>query len=242
MKRMLIALLALLLAAGAALAADNGLYAADIAVGDDAFGFTNAIAVVSDAGVTLRVTATTGGGETLYADGVACAPAVNARGEDTYTLPVVALDEPVTITWEDADGAAHGFTLVVASEGLRPLGGATPAPAADGPGAEALGDGRYEVADFSFSGGTGKVRITCADIVVSGGAATATLVFSSPHYVYVKADGVEYPGVSDGESSTFEVPVRLNAETVVRAMTTAMSQPHEIEYALRVVPGDRLED
>ena len=53
---------------------------------------------------------------------------------------------------------------------------------------------------------------------------------------------MEYPGVSDGESSTFEVPVRLNAETVVRAMTTAMSQPHEIEYALRVVPGDRLED
>ena len=239
-RRICAALAALLVLGGVALAVENGVYAADIAVSEDWFGFTDAVAAVSDAGITLRVTATTGEGETLVVDGEEIAPMVNARGEDTYTLPVGALDEPVVISWQDAEGTAHTMTLTVESDGLAPFG-ADQSPAQDGPGAEALEDGSYEVADFSFSGGSGKVTLSCADLRVSGGRASAIIAFSSPHYEVVKVDGVAYEGKYTDESSEFEIPVNLNADTVILGTTTAMSQPHEIAYTLRIVPGARRE-
>lgn len=241
MKRTLAICIAVMILAVPALAVESGMYWADIAVSEDWFGFTDALAVISDAGITLRVTATTGEGEVLTVGGETIAPAVNAQGEDVYTLPVEALDAPVAITWQDAEGAAHAMTLTVESDGLTPFDGAS-APAQDGPGAEGLEDGAYEAADFSFSGGSGKVTITCADLRVSGGQASATIVFSSPRYEYVKVDGVRYEGKYTDATSEFEIPVNLNADTVILGMTTAMSQPHEIEYTLRIVPGARLED
>ena len=239
-KRILAICIALSILVVPAVAVEDGMYWADIAVSDDWFGFTDAIAVVSDAGVTLRVTATTGEGEALVVGGEAIEPSVNARGEDVYTLPVGALDAPVTIAWRDAGGAERTLTLTVESDGLTPFG-AAPASPQDGPDAEALEDGAYDVAEFSFSGGSGRVTISCDSLRVTGGQAVATIVFSSPHYGYVKAGGATYEGKYTDESSEFEIPVNLNADTVILGMTTAMSQPHEIEYTLRVVPGARRE-
>ena len=97
---------------------------------------------------------------------------------------------------------------------------------------EALPDGVYEPAAFTFTGGSGKITITCAQVEVKDGKAWATLVFSSPNYGYVKLDGVEYEGSHTEDSSTFVVPAPLERSFTLTGMTTAMSRPHEIDYEL----------
>lgn len=231
----------LLLFALPARAAEPGLYAGAVSASDDVFGFSDAIVMVADGGITLRVTAAAGDGMPLYLGDEAIRPSVNGKGLYTYTLPLPALDEPVELTWHDAAGYGHAFTLTVPAESLSPLGGAAEATAEPGEEIDpaALGDGSYAVADFAFSGGSGKVTLTCEGITVEDGAATARIVFSSPRYGYVKVDGVRYDGVYTDHTSAFLVPVKLGADMTLTGMTTAMSKPHEIDYTVRVTPGDR---
>ena len=243
MKRTLSLLLALLLLSLLlpAHAVEQGIYTADIEISEDLLGLTDAIVMVTDAGLTLRLTASTGEGEALTLAGETIAPTVNADGLPSYTLPLPALDEPVTLAFQDADGAVREFTLAIPSDSLAPLGGAVPAAAeADGPGAEALEDGAYDIASFSFSGGSGRVTLSCEDLRVEAGQATARILFSSPRYGYVKVGGTKYEGEYTGTTSAFVIPVNLNADTPILGMTTAMSQPHEIEYTLRIAPGERI--
>ena len=87
----------------------------------------------------------------------------------------------------------------------------------------ALVEGEYAPDGFTFSGGTGKVKITCPKLTVAGDAVTATLVFSSPNYPKLVADGVEYAATHDGNTSAFEVPVRVNEDMTVVGTTTAPS-------------------
>lgn len=102
----------------------------------------------------------------------------------------------------------------------------------------ALPEGEVVPDGFSFSGGSGRVTITCPKLVVSAGEAAATLVFSSPNYPRLALDGVVYEAAHDGDTSVFEVPAPLNADFTVVATTTAMSQPHDIEYTLRITLGE----
>lgn len=99
-------------------------------------------------------------------------------------------------------------------------------------------DGTYEPASFTAEGGTGKVQITCPEITIENGAAQARIEFSSPHYEWVKVDGVQYdPENADEEdrgNSVFRIPVRLDEEMPISGLTTAMSEPHEIEYTIFV--------
>lgn len=103
---------------------------------------------------------------------------------------------------------------------------------------EALPDGTYVPDSFSFTGGTGRVTITCPGITVSGGDVIATIVFSSTHYTVVRLDGEEYTPEYTEDSSIFELPVKLNTEFSIFATTTAMSAPHEIEYRLFIGMGE----
>ena len=97
-----------------------------------------------------------------------------------------------------------------------------------------LADGVYSPDGFLWSGGTGKVGITCSQIRISSGQAYATITFSSSHYQYVKANGNKYLPVSQGGFTTFEIPVELNKNNKIIGMTTAMSQAHEITYSIFV--------
>lgn len=98
-----------------------------------------------------------------------------------------------------------------------------------------LKEGVYTPDSFSWSGGTGKVSITCSKVTVTGGQAYATITFSSPHYQYVKANGnVYYPSAKTGSSTSFVIPVELNKNNSVVGMTTAMSTAHEIKYTIFV--------
>ncbi|MGM9603905.1 MAG: hypothetical protein ACI3XG_02450 [Faecousia sp.] len=95
-----------------------------------------------------------------------------------------------------------------------------------------LEDGEYVPEGFSFSGGTGKVKITCDRVTVQDGIAYARLQFSSSTWSYVRSNGfLCYGEIVDGKS-LFTIPVRLNANNTIQALTTRMSAPHEVEYTI----------
>ena len=99
-------------------------------------------------------------------------------------------------------------------------------------------DGTFRPSLFRTEGGTGKVKITCEEVSVKEGAAEAVIEFSSPHYEWVKKDDVTYEpenaGEEDRKTSRFRIPVLLDEEQAISALTTAMSQPHEVEYKIFV--------
>ena len=98
-----------------------------------------------------------------------------------------------------------------------------------------LEDGEYE-AELKLEGGTGKASVESpAELVVKDGQATLTVVWSSPYFDYMKVNEEKFEPVNEEGNSTFEIPVsKLNEPVDVIADTTAMSQPHEIEYKLTV--------
>ncbi|WP_434310723.1 hypothetical protein [Hominifimenecus sp. rT4P-3] len=97
-----------------------------------------------------------------------------------------------------------------------------------------LKDGVYTPDRFSWSGGTGRVSISCNKVTVKNGQAYATLVFSSNSFSYVKANGNVYYGSHGSKTSTFVIPVALNKNNTILGMTTAMSAGHEISYRIFV--------
>ena len=80
------------------------------------------------------------------------------------------------------------------------------------------------------------MTITCPEVTITGGEAKALIELSSPHYEWVKVNGVQYDAENAGEenrkNSVFRIPVVLDQEMTIVGLTTAMSQPHEIEYTL----------
>ena len=99
-----------------------------------------------------------------------------------------------------------------------------------------LKDGEYKPDGFTFSGGSGRVKIVCDKVIVKGGKAYAVIRFvstsgSKTEYVYVKASGGVFPPTSDGK---FTIPVALNANNRILGKTTKMSAAHEIEYSIYI--------
>lgn len=104
-----------------------------------------------------------------------------------------------------------------------------------------LKDGEYKPDGFTFSGGSGRVKIVCDKVIVKGGKAYAVIRFvstsgSKTEYKYVKASGGVFYPISDGPTSDskFTIPVALNANNRILGMTSKMSAAHEIEYSIYV--------
>lgn len=102
-----------------------------------------------------------------------------------------------------------------------------------------LKDGVYTPDKFSFSGGTGKIAITCTKVEVRDGKAYATIVFrntksGTTEVGYVKAGGGIYYCTQSGGTSIVTIPVELNKNNYILAMTTKMSAAHEIGYTIFV--------
>ena len=142
-----------------------------------------------------------------------------------FDIPVPALNEEFDLALIGTKGKWYDHKVMVSDP--VPL-----APARDG----------FAPDEFSFSGGSGRVTISCGQVWMEGDQAMAAITFSSPHYTYVKVDGVEYPCEHDEESSTAEIPVNLNRTTDIAAQTTAMSAPHEVAYAIYVGVGEASEE
>ena len=92
-----------------------------------------------------------------------------------------------------------------------------------------LSDGRYEVA-VTLEGGSGRASVDSpAQLTVKEGQATATIVWSSANYDYMKVDGVQYDPVNTEGNAAFTIPVAgFDWKLPVLANTTAMSTPHEL--------------
>ena len=98
-----------------------------------------------------------------------------------------------------------------------------------------LKDGSYKPDSFSFSGGTGRVKIACDQVIIKGGKTYARIIFGSTYFQYVKAGGQKITKYTRGPASTsFVIPVELNKNNKILALTTKMSQPHEIGYTIYV--------
>ena len=184
--------------------------------------------------------------------------AADADGRYTYELPDVQLDTPVSVAahslkndkWYDRALTFKSGTAVKTGDvepTVTPVPTPTPtpeptqAPESDLSGSTSrvdssttLADGVYTPDKFSYSGGTGRTSISCTKVTVSGGKARATIVFSSDKFSYVKANGQKLYGSHGGGTSTFEIPVKLNANNRILGMTTAMTVDHEIEYTLYI--------
>ena len=152
-----------------------------------------------------------------------------------FDIPVPALDEEFDVALIGTKGVWYDHKVVVSD----------PVPGDDIHAGSSidLEDGEYQV-EIAKEGGTGKATIESpAALNVADGQATLTVKWSSPHYDYMIVDGEKYEPVNkdeleapDGDSevgSIFEIPVTvLNEPFTVTADTTAMSEPHEIEYKL----------
>ena len=91
---------------------------------------------------------------------------------------------------------------------------------------------------FSFEGGTGRVSISCSGITYTEGVPYATIVFGSESYSYIKIGGEQYDCEHEDGTSFTSIPVTLNANNTIQALTTRMSEAHEIEYEIFVYVSD----
>lgn len=154
------------------------------------------------------------------------------EGAHTFTVPVEALDVPVDCAAFSKNREKwYDRTLVFRSD-LIPAecfaDGVLKTPASLG-----LSDGEYTV-DVTLSGGSGRASVQSpAKLTVSGGAASAEIVWSSSNYDYMRIGEEKFLPVNTEGNSTFVIPVScFDREITVYADTIAMSEPHEIEYRL----------
>ena len=96
-----------------------------------------------------------------------------------------------------------------------------------------LADGVY-TAEVALKGGSGKASVTSPAIIkVENGTVYADIEFSSANYDYMLLDGTRYEADTSGGLSVFEVPIAgFDSEIAITADTTAMSEPHEIDYTV----------
>lgn len=100
-------------------------------------------------------------------------------------------------------------------------------------GSTKLGDGKYTI-EVELKGGSGRASVKSpAEMKISSGFPTATIEWSSPNYDYMVIDNVKYEPVNSDGNSQFKIPItKFDGGMEVIADTTAMSQPHEIQYTL----------
>lgn len=87
---------------------------------------------------------------------------------------------------------------------------------------------------FSYSGGSGRSKISCSNITMRGNQAYATITFSRTGGGSSAYDAVRVGGQTISGSNTFTIPVNLNGNTAISARTTAMSRPYWIDFTLYV--------
>lgn len=153
------------------------------------------------------------------------------NGVHFFTLPLEALDKEMPCAaFSKKKQQWYDRTLVFRADSL-------PATAfKDIQTVETLGlaDGEY-TAEVTLSGGSGRAGVqTPANITVTGGKALARIEWSSSNYDYMIVDDEKYLPLNTDGNSVFEIPVSVFGRPfAVKADTTAMSKPYEIDYTLK---------
>jgi len=169
-----------------------------------------------------------------------------------FDLPVPALDEEYSVAIIGTKGTWYDHTVSVsdpvAVEGEEGVSGDSENEAdgdEDGAAGDVettektsvddfgLEDGTYTI-EVALEGGTGRADIESpAMITISNGAATAQITWSSSNYDYMIVGEEQYLPVSTEDGSVFEIPVdAFDYAMEITADTTAMSEPHEIDYTI----------
>ena len=166
----------------------------------------------------------------------------DADGAYTYTIPVVALDQPLDCAafsnkkeeWYDRQLTFLSASIGVEAESSEEAAEETTNEAAS----VEVTDGTYSI-DVTLGGGSGKSTVLSpAMITVANGSMVAKIEWSSPNYDYMLVNGEKYLTVNTEGNSVFEIPVAaLDVELDVIGDTVAMSSPREIEYTLTFHSG-----
>ena len=143
---------------------------------------------------------------------------------NAFLIPVPYLDEEFDVALVGKKGTWYDHKVSVSA----------PQPLADDTAeSEVPADGSYTV-EAVLQGGSGKASVQSpARLTVENGAMTATVIWSSKNYDRMIVNGQEYTPTYENELSCFTIPVSaLGTPLPVQAETTAMSQPHMIDYTL----------
>ena len=150
----------------------------------------------------------------------------------TFTLPVEALDEGLSFAaFSRKKEKWYDRTLLFRADSLPAdafLDSRYTTAAQLG-----LSDGTYTV-EVTLTGGSGRAGVTSpAEITVCGDTCTAKIVWSSSNYDFMIVDAAQYDPLTTEGGSAFEIPIQgFDSPMPVQADTTAMSQPHLIDYTL----------
>ena len=148
----------------------------------------------------------------------------NSQGKYTYEVPVEALNQNINCAaWSIRKEKWYDRVLVFSSAMISD----------DVITESSVPDGIY-TAEVTLAGGSGRTSIESpANITITDGTMTATIIWGSPSYEYMLIDEVYYYPVNTTGNSTFEIPVSMDKDIEVTAQTVAMSAPHDIDYTLR---------
>lgn len=160
-----------------------------------------------------------------------------------FDVPVPALDEEFDVALLGSKGKWYDHKVIVSNpvEGddiQAVINGASESSSeadssSDASASADVADGEHTV-EVALEGGSGKATVESPTTIrKNGDEYTAVITWSSPHYDYMIVGGQRYEPVNTDGNSVFEIPVAsLDTPLEVIADTTAMSEPHEIEYTL----------
>ena len=157
-----------------------------------------------------------------------------------FDIPVPALDEEFDVALIGTHGNWYDHKVMVSDpvegDDIQAVinGGAS----GDSGNAADIADGEHTI-EVALEGGTGKASIDSPAVIrKNGDEVIAVITWSSPYYDYMIVEGQRYEPVNTDGNSVFEIPVAsFDSPLEVIADTTAMSEPHEIEYTLKFDPA-----
>ncbi len=142
---------------------------------------------------------------------------------NAFLIPVPYLDEEFDVALVGKKGTWYDHKVSVSD----------PQPMDECAQAEPPMDGEYTI-HVALEGGSGRASVQSpAELTVQNGQMTVKIVWSSKNYDLMIVNGQEYTPTYENELSCFTIPVSaLGTPLPVQAETTAMSQPHMIDYTL----------
>ena len=152
----------------------------------------------------------------------------------TFTLPVEALDAGIpAAAFSKRKEKWYDRTLLFRADSLPDTAFVGSRTRGTKPEDLGLEDGTYTV-DVLLEGGSGRASVQSpALFTVKGDAFAVTIIWSSDKYDFMIVNGTQYDPVNTEGNSAFEIPLTVfDWNMPVQADTTAMSQPHLIDYTL----------
>lgn len=226
----------------------DGTYAIEVESSSSMFKVEKAELTIADGTMTAVITLGGTGYTKLYmgtgeqaaaATEEDCIPFIeDAEGAYTYTIPVVALDQPIDCAAFSANKEEwYDRQLTFLSAAVQTEGTASEVTESTSESSTlestAKEDGTYTI-EVTLEGGSGKTTIVSpAMIKVDGDSIMATIQWTSPNYDYMLVNDEKYLPINTEGDSVFEIPVLVFDEAMpVIGDTVAMSKPHEVEYTI----------